>query len=115
MEAWDFAPGDWREWRRFRALQLKEQGWSQRHIAAALGVSEDAVSRWLVRARSLADTGNETCPQPEDRSMAGKQLDPRRAVALLLVVLAAGAAARAQQPPAPGTPAQQRTDPQGHP
>jgi transposase len=51
MEASDFAPGDWREWRRFRALQLKAQGWFQRHIAAALGVSEDAVSRWLVRAR----------------------------------------------------------------
>jgi transposase len=51
MEALDLAPGDWREWRRFRALQLKEQGWYQRHIAAALGVSEDAVSRWLVRVR----------------------------------------------------------------
>ncbi len=32
-------------------MQLKEQGWSQRHVAAALGVSEDAVSRWLRRAR----------------------------------------------------------------
>jgi transposase len=51
MEALDFAPGDWREWRRFRALQLKEQGWFQRHIATALGVTEDAVSRWLVRVR----------------------------------------------------------------
>src|SRR5438445_9247721 len=52
MEALDLAPGGWREWRRFRALQLKEQGWFQRHIAAALGVTEDAVSRWLVRARN---------------------------------------------------------------
>src|SRR5438270_2945362 len=51
MEALDFAPDDWREWRRFRALQLKQQGWYQRDIAAALGVSEDAVSRWLARAR----------------------------------------------------------------
>jgi transposase len=42
---------DWREWRRLRALQLKEQGWFQRHIAKALGVSEDAISRWLIRAR----------------------------------------------------------------
>jgi transposase len=33
-------------------LQLREQGWFQRHIAAALGVTEDAVSRWLVRARN---------------------------------------------------------------
>lgn len=52
METLDFAPGDWREWRRLRALQLKEQGWFQRHIATALGVTEDAVSRWLVRARN---------------------------------------------------------------
>src|SRR5436305_1110113 len=51
MEASDLVPADWREWRRFRALQLRGQGWFQRDIAAALGVSEDAVSRWLVRAR----------------------------------------------------------------
>jgi WD40 repeat protein len=47
--------------------------------------------------------------------MARNRLGPVRAVALLLVALAAGAAARAQQPPAPGTPAQPRADPQGHP
>ena len=52
MEASDFVPGDWREWRRLRALQLKEQGWFQRHIAKALGVSEDTVSRWIIRARA---------------------------------------------------------------
>jgi transposase len=46
----DFAPDDWREWRRLRALQLKRQGWYQRDIAEALGVSEVAVSRWLARA-----------------------------------------------------------------
>jgi transposase len=51
MEALDFVPDDWRSWRRLRALQLKGQGWYQRDIAAALGVSEDAVSRWLARAR----------------------------------------------------------------
>ena len=42
---------DWREGRRVRAYELKEQGWSQRAIAAALGVSEGAVSQWLKRAR----------------------------------------------------------------
>lgn len=41
----------WREWRRFRALDLKQQGWYQREIASALGVTEDTVSRWLARAR----------------------------------------------------------------
>jgi transposase len=52
MEASDFVPADWREWRRLRALQLKEQGWFQRNIAKALGVSEDTVSRWMIRARA---------------------------------------------------------------
>src|SRR5262249_27089229 len=44
-------PRDWREGRRRRAWELKQQGWSQRQIAAALGVSEGAVSQWLRRAR----------------------------------------------------------------
>jgi transposase len=47
----DFIPDDWREWRRLRALHLKQQGWYQRDIAEALGVSEVSVSRWLARAQ----------------------------------------------------------------
>jgi hypothetical protein len=31
---------DWREGRRFRAFELKQQGWSQQQIADALGVSK---------------------------------------------------------------------------
>jgi transposase len=31
-------------------LELKQQGWYQRDIAAALGVREESVSRWLARA-----------------------------------------------------------------
>jgi transposase len=42
---------DWREERRKRAWQLKEQGWQQKGIATALGVSEGAVSQWLKRGR----------------------------------------------------------------
>ena len=45
------APRDWREERRRRAWALKQQGWSQRRIAEALGVTEGAVSQWLKRAR----------------------------------------------------------------
>jgi transposase len=33
-------------------LHLKEQGWHQRDLAEALGVSEETVSRWLARARA---------------------------------------------------------------
>src|SRR5437764_1040357 len=51
MEASDFIPDDWREWRRLRALHLKQRGWVQRDLAEALGVSEVSVSRWLARAR----------------------------------------------------------------
>ena len=51
MEASGFVPHDWREWRRLRVLQLKQQGWRQRDIAEALGASEVSVSRWLSRAR----------------------------------------------------------------
>lgn len=42
---------DWREGRRLRALELKAQGWAQRRIAEALGVTEGAVSQWVKRAR----------------------------------------------------------------
>ena len=41
---------DWKEWRRMRAVKLKREGWSQRTIAEALGVSDPAVSRWLAVA-----------------------------------------------------------------
>jgi transposase len=41
---------DWREGRRLRAMELKEQGWSQRAIAQALGVTDGAVSQWKKRA-----------------------------------------------------------------
>jgi transposase len=51
MKTTDFIPGDWREWRRLRAWQLKQRGWLQRAIAEALGVSEESVCRWLARAR----------------------------------------------------------------
>src|SRR2546426_1105670 len=43
---------DWREWRRMRAAQLKEEGWTQCAIADALDASEGAVSHWLATART---------------------------------------------------------------
>ena len=42
-------PRDWREARRLRAWELKQQGWQQQAIAAALGVTPGAVSQWLKR------------------------------------------------------------------
>lgn len=40
-----------REWRRMQALHLRELGWRQGDIAAALGVTKGAVSQWLSAAR----------------------------------------------------------------
>src|SRR5689334_18996182 len=51
MEAAELIPNGCREWRRLRALHLKQRGWYQRDIADALGASEETVSRWLARAR----------------------------------------------------------------
>ena len=42
---------DWREGRRLRAFELRQEGWSQQRIAEALGVSKGAVSQWMKRAR----------------------------------------------------------------
>jgi transposase len=41
---------DWREARRLQAWHLQQQGWPQRQIALALGVSKGAVSQWMKRA-----------------------------------------------------------------
>src|SRR6266566_4504762 len=42
---------DWREKRRKRAWELKQQGWKQKDIAWALAVSKGAVSQWMKRGR----------------------------------------------------------------
>lgn len=39
------------EWRRFRAWELHEAGWSQARIAEALGVTGGAVSQWFKKVR----------------------------------------------------------------
>src|SRR6266568_4736555 len=52
-----FVPWDWREGRRFRAWELKQQGWTQRLIAAALGVTPRAVSQWMTRVREVGIDG----------------------------------------------------------
>ena len=46
---------DWREGRRLRALELYKQGWKQKHIAEALGVTCGAVSQWVKRIREAPD------------------------------------------------------------
>lgn len=64
MENEPSAPHDWREWRRMRAVELKQQGWKQRTIAAALDVSEAAVSQWLATARRAGTAALHAHPLP---------------------------------------------------
>jgi len=57
-------PTDWREGRRLRAWELHQQGWKQKDIAAALGVTPGAVSQWMARGREggLAALRNRKSP-----------------------------------------------------
>jgi transposase len=55
---------DWREGRRLRAYELKQQGWKQTQIAHALGVTEGAVSQWMRRAREEGVEGLRHKPPP---------------------------------------------------
>jgi transposase len=66
------SPRDWREARRLRAWELKQQGWKQRTIAAALGVTPGAVSQWLTRAAAggIEALRNRIRPGPTPRLTA---------------------------------------------
>jgi transposase len=57
-------PPECLEWRRYRALYLKQRGWIQRDIAEALDVSEVALSGWLARARDGGPESLRSRPAP---------------------------------------------------
>jgi transposase len=57
-------PHNWKEARRLQAWHLKQQGWPQRQIAEALGVSAGAVSQWMKRARQGGPEALRACPPP---------------------------------------------------
>src|SRR5262245_14277588 len=78
---------DWREWRRRRAWELKQAGWTQRQIARALGVTEGAVSQWMARVRAGGPEALRHRPPPggRPRLSAAQRAD-------LPAVLARGAA-----------------------
>jgi transposase len=58
------SPRDWKEARRWRGLELKRGGWSQRQIAQALGVSEAAVSQWFGNVNELGECALRARPRP---------------------------------------------------
>ena len=45
-------PSDWKEVRRLRAWELVQQGWKQKDVAEALGVTKGAASQWVSKARA---------------------------------------------------------------
>jgi transposase len=55
---------DVKEWRRLRAWELHQQGWSGRGIATALGVTPGAVSQWLKRVREQGVAALRRRPPP---------------------------------------------------
>ena len=54
----------WKEARRLQAWHLTQQGWPQRQIAEALGVSAGAVSQWMTRARRGGAAALRARPSP---------------------------------------------------
>src|SRR5690242_16610891 len=55
---------DAKEARRFRAWELRQQGWKQLDIAQALGVTQGAVSQWLKRAKAEGTDALRAKPVP---------------------------------------------------
>jgi transposase len=64
METIPTIPPECLEWRRLRALYLKQRGWIQRDIAEALDASEVHVSHWLARARAGGPEALRARPAP---------------------------------------------------
>jgi transposase len=68
-------PSNWKEARRLQAWHLKQQGWPQRQIAEALGVSADAVSQWMARAHDAGPEALRRRPPPgAPRRLSAEQL-----------------------------------------
>lgn len=77
MRRVDEQRGDEKEWRRLRAWELAQQGWSQKKIAEARAVSEGAVSQWMKIGREQGAEGlrGKIAEGPASR-LTEEQLEP---------------------------------------
>ena len=53
---------DWKEMRRYRALELKRAGWTHAEVAEALGVTKMAVSKWMKAVHEEGEAGLQSHP-----------------------------------------------------
>src|SRR3712207_2168822 len=76
---------NWREGRRLRAWELKQEGWKQQDIARVLGVSKGAVSQWMKRAQQEGGIeGLKHRPPPGAKAKARLSKDERAKLPELL-------------------------------
>lgn len=70
---------DWKEQRRWRALELKRDGWIHEEVAEAIGVTKGAVSQWMKRVAEFGEEGLYARPRsgaPPKLTAEQKQLLP---------------------------------------
>ena len=79
---------DWKEMRRYRALELKREGWTLEEIAEALDVSTRYVKKWMKAVREEGEIGLQARPH-----LGVPPRLPAEELALLPELLAAGAEA----------------------
>jgi transposase len=53
---------DWKEQRRWRALDLKRDGWTHQEVAEALDVTKGAVSQWMTRVSREGEEASRARP-----------------------------------------------------
>ncbi len=72
---------NWREYRRYLALTLVEQGMTQKSVAEMLDVTQAAVSQWVKRAREDGMEALRAQPYPERaRKLAQEHIERLRAL-----------------------------------